>query len=317
MFSLFKKKRKRLSHDASHRRLLLSGKIASRQVRLLEHLQDLASAEFSVTSQWGEDGIVEWLCHWLPEIPRSFIEIGVGDYTEANTRFLLENRGWRGLIVDSNSEQIDQVRTQDVFWRHDLHALAAFVTAENINELIARAGVFGEVGLLSLDIDGNDYWVLDKIDVVNPAILIVEINTSFGDRHALTIPYTPLFNRLKVHSSGQYFGASIRAMIRLAAYKGFRFIGTTSSGVNAFFVRDDLSEPVLKRIGEIRAYAGRHRDSRDRNGSLTFMSPERCADLARELPVVNTESGATESLESFFPLYSTMWLDRGSATIAG
>ena len=316
MLGLLKRKKKRLSHDALHRQLLLSGKIASRQVQLLQHLQDLASAEFSVTSQWGEDGIVEWLCHWLPQIPRTFIEIGVGNYTEANTRFLLENRGWRGLIVDANAEQLDQVRTHDVFWRHDLNAVAAFVTAENLNELIARAGLFGEIGLLSLDIDGNDYWVLSKIDVVSPAILIVEVNTSFGDRHALTIPYTPGFDRRTAHSSGQYFGASIRAMIQIAAHKGFRFVGTTSSGVNAFFVRDDLAEPILKRIGEIRAYAGRHRDSRDRNGSLTFMSPERSADLARDLPVVNTASGATVPLESLFPLYTTAWLDRGSAAIA-
>src|SRR5262245_31604250 len=85
------------------RQLFLTGQIACGQVRQLDRLTTLADAEFRVTSQWGEDGIIEWLCHMLPGIPHSFVEFGVEHYQEANTRFLLQNRNWRGLIIDGDS----------------------------------------------------------------------------------------------------------------------------------------------------------------------------------------------------------------------
>lgn len=289
------------------RQLLLSGQIASRQVRQLDRVATLADAEFRVTSQWGEDGIIEWLAHKLPGIDRSFIEFGVENYTEANTRFLLQNRGWRGLIIDGNPDHMARVRAEQISWMHDIVAVASFVTAENIDDLIRSNGFGGELGILSVDIDGNDYWVLSAIKSVNPAILIVEFNGVFGDLHAITVPYDAAFERLKAHHSGQYFGASLAAVVRLAGEKGYRFLGTNSNGVNAFFVRDDLAAPVLASIGEVRSWPARHRDSRDANGVLTHVRGIAKAGLIKHLPVVEVASGKTVALESLFPLYSPAW----------
>ena len=250
------------------RNLHLNGQIACMNVRRMDKIRNLADVEFRVTSQWGEDGIIEWLCHKLPNIDRSFIEFGVENYGEANTRFLLQNRGWSGLVIDGNPVYMENVRNETLHWMFDIVAYSAFITAENINDIITKNGFSGDLGILSVDIDGNDYWVLKAIECVNPAILIAEFNGILGNRHAITIPYDPSFERLSAHYSGQYFGASIKAMISLAEERGFSFVGTNSNGVNAFFVRNDLAEPILSSIGEVKAWPARHRDSRDDKGKF-------------------------------------------------
>lgn len=289
------------------RQLFLSGQIAARQVRQLDRIGTLADAEFRVSSQWGEDGIIEWLCHKLPGIDRSFVEFGVENFTEANTRFLLQNRGWRGLVIDGSSDHMAHLRNEQLYWMHDLVAVSAFVTAENIDTLIRDNGFAGELGILSVDIDGNDYWVLKAIQSVRPAILICEFNGVLGDRHAITVPYDPAFERLKAHHSGQYFGASLAAIVRLATEKGFTFVGTNSNGVNAFFVRGDLAAPVLAAIDHVKSWPARHRDSRSAEGGLTFTRGAAKAELIRKLPVVDVVTGRTHALEELMPLYGPEW----------
>ena len=296
-----------VSKNLLDRQLLLSGQLASFEVRKLDRVQTLADAEFRVTSQWGEDGIIEWLCHKLPGIDRSFVEFGVENYGEANTRFLLTNRGWKGLIFDGNATYMEALKADPIYWMFDLNAKGAFITKDNINDLIREAGFDGDLGILSVDIDGNDYWVLEAIDCVKPAIIICEYNAVLGDLHAITIPYQADFDRLSAHFSGQYFGTSIAALKELAKKKGYSFVGTNSNGVNAFFVRDDLAEPVLSSIAEVKAWPARHRDSRDPHGTLTFTRGAARADLVKTLPVRNLANGTDQSIESLYPLYSDAW----------
>jgi hypothetical protein len=136
------------SMDRLDRSLLLQGRLASLQLSSRARMNSLADVEFRVSSQWGEDGIIEWLCQKIPDVPRSFIEFGVENFSEANTRFLIENRGWRGLVMDANDEHMRGLRDQPLYWRHDLTAVAALVTAENINTLITEHGFAGELGIL-------------------------------------------------------------------------------------------------------------------------------------------------------------------------
>ena len=296
-----------VSQDILDRNLYLSGQIASQRVRDMDRIGSLADVEFRVYSQWGEDGIIEWLVSRLPGIERSFVEFGVENFGEANTRFLLRNRGWRGLVMDGTAANMAHVRSQALHWMHDLVAVDAFVTAENINELITTNGFAGELGILSVDIDGNDYWVYKAIDCVNPAIVILEFNGVLGDRHAISTPYDPAFERLKAHHSGQYFGASITAMVSLAKEKGYTFVGTNSNGVNAFFVRDDLAPAITASIDRIVSWPSRHRDSRDGNGVLTFTRGTQKAEQIAGLPVHNFENGTLQSIKSLMPLYSDHW----------
>lgn len=299
--------------ERAERALLLQGRIAAQLLALRlqapgARLGCLADAEFRVSSQWGEDGIIEFLCQCLPGLPRSFVEFGVGDYREANTRFLLEHRGWRGLVMDSDGGHMAALRTQALHWRHDLVALQATVTAETVAALVDGAGFGPEPGLLSVDIDGNDYWVLQALDGLRPGIVVCEFNGLFGDLQAVSIPYRPDFDRLQAHHAGQYFGCSLAALQGLWTARGYRFVGTGSAGVNAFFVRGDLAEPVLARLEAVRAWAPGHRDSRGLDGGLDFVRGLDRLALVAEMPVVALESQALVALGELAPLYSDAFL---------
>ena len=148
--------------------LELAGRQACWQLAQRRSIDTLADVELRVFSQWGEDGIIEWLIQQLPIEHETYIEVGVGGYLEANTRFLMANRNWRGLIVDS-SDDLKQVPNAQYYWRHDLTCGVEFVTRDNLDALFAKYGFSGEIGLLSLDIDGNDYWVFERMGSVRPA----------------------------------------------------------------------------------------------------------------------------------------------------
>ena len=297
-----------LTTNYVERQLLLQGKQAAWQVRKLKELEALSDAEFSVFSQWGEDGIIDWLAQYVPVDAKIFVEFGVANYLESNTRFLLQNRNWRGLVMDGSAANIARIRQEQLYWRHDLQAKQAFITHDNINQLIAEAGIKGDIGILSVDIDGNDYWVLEAIDVVHPRILICEYNPILGDTQQVVVPYKANFERFEAHHCGLYFGTSIAALRALAKSKGYQFVGTCSNGINAFFVRDDVYPAIAERIRDKRAYPSRHRDSRDAAGQLTFTGGTGRLSLIEHLPVVEISSGRESTLSSLKPLYSDAWL---------
>ena len=294
--------------DLAERSLFLQGQMAAKSMDPEKRLTCLADAEFRVYSQWGEDGIVEWLVAHVDVPNDRFVEFGVETFKEANCRFLLQNRNWKGLVLDGSESNMAALRAQSFYWMHDLTERAAFVTAENINGLIAEAGFDGPLGILSVDIDGNDYWVWQAITCVNPAIVICEANPVLGDLHPVTVPYDPSFWRFDAHHSGLYFGASIAALRHLATEKGYRFVGTSSTGINAFFVRDDLAPPVLALLAEVKAFPPRHRDSRGTDGRLSYVSGLKRFDLIAGLPVVNVITGETASLGDLGMPYSEEWL---------
>lgn len=294
--------------EALERLLLLNGRIACRQLPRQQPIGALADVEFRVFSQWGEDGIIEWLVDHVAVPSTTFVEFGVETFREANCRFLLLNRNWRGLVMDGSADSMAALRREPLYWRHELTAAAAFVTAENINDLLTANGAAGPLGLLSIDIDGNDYWVWKAITAVEPAIVVCEYNPVLGDRAPVAVPYDPAFTRFRGHHSGLYFGASIGALRHLAEQRGYAFLGTNSNGINAFFVRRDLAGPALALIGEARAYPARHRDSRNTQGELDYTAGLRRFELIRHLPVVDVRTGATLTLGDVGQPYSERWL---------
>ena len=201
-------------------------------------LQNIHFAEFKVFSQWGDDGIINFLCNYLDIENKIFVEFGVENYTECNTKFLLVNDNWSGLVFDGSKEHIEEIKRNTIYWKHDLKASAEFITAENINQLLTENGLTGEIGLLHIDIDGNDYWVWKEINVIEPTIVIVEYNSVFGKENAWTIPYNPLYQRKNGHFSNLYYGTSLLALVNLANAKGYKFVGCNSNGNNAYFVKE-------------------------------------------------------------------------------
>lgn len=253
--------------------MLLLGRSLAEKNRAASDSASLSSFEFKVFSQWGEDGIIQHLIHQI-EIPNKvFIEFGVQDYTEANTRFLLINDNWSGLIIDSGKSDINFIKRDDIYWRYELKAVHSFITRDNINQLIAQNIKEKDIGLLVVDIDGNDYWVWKAIDAVKPRIVICEYNGIFGCENFITIPYEEKFIRSKKHSSNLYWGASLPALCLLAQEKGYVFVGCNSNGNNAFFIRNDVCR--LPGLDYKKGFVmPKFRESRGRDYQLTHLSGE-------------------------------------------
>ena len=291
------------------RALMLQGRAAARDQAKGQRISDLRAVEFSVFSQWGEDGIIEWLVAQLQLPNHRFIEFGVESFVEANCRFLLQNRNWKGLVMDGSELNIQRLRASKLHWMHDLTAKSAFITAENINALIEEVGFAGPLGLLSIDIDGNDYWVWKAISVVDPAIVICEYNAILGDTRSIVVPYAPDFRRLEAHHSGLYYGASIMALRELAAEKGYTCLGSNANGINAFFVRNDLAKTLLPLIAEQKAFPSHHRDSRGPDGKLTFARGLNRLALISDMPVIDIKTGDELLLGGIAAPYSEAWLE--------
>lgn len=254
---------------------------------------DLKANEFRVYSQFGEDGILQFLFRHIPVANKMFVEFGVEDYRECNTRFLLVNNRWSGLVMDGSEDNMAKLKADPVYWRYNLKALQAFVTVDNINQILSDNGVEGEIGLLSIDIDGNDYWVWEAITVVRPTVVVIEYNYRFGTEDAVVVPYDKAFDKNCAHPSAVYYGASLRALCHLAQRKGYLFVGCSSGGVNAFFVREDKKPEAVRQVSVEDGYVeGQHAEVQDPNGTPMFgvklvkMPLEEQKRLLMDLPLV-------------------------------
>jgi hypothetical protein len=269
---------------------LLLSQLHIDRIKNAERFSTLADTEFRAFSQFGEDGIIQHLIHSIPILENSFLEFGVENYTEANTRFLLINDQWRGLVLDGSEHNIEYIQKDDLYWRHDITAKCLFVTRVNINEILSSSGFVGDIGLLSIDIDGNEYWVWDAIDVVTPRIVICEYNSIFGAEHAVTIPYDEKFDRSEAHYTQLYFGVSLAALCSLAEQKEYDFVGCNSAGVNAFFIRKDLKHDLPTFSATEGFVQSSVLQSRDSAGNLSFLSGNDRIDCIKDLPLHNIKT---------------------------
>lgn len=274
--------------------LILQGQIRAEQILQRGFLDTLADAEFSVFSQWGEDGIISWLIDTVQPKSTTFVEFGVEDYRESNTRYLLSSRSWSGLVIDGSTANISSIRADDIAYKYDLQTCSAFIDRDNVADLISSAGFDSQLGILSVDIDGVDYWVLEKIPY-SAAIVIVEYNQVFGDA-PISVPYDPSFVRLRKHYSGMYWGASLSAFRHLLEGRGYEFVGTNRAGTNAFFVHTAFSGALSQKLRRRHEWDCRMREVRNPDGSLAFKTYNESKSLISGLPVVDVISGEVVKL---------------------
>ena len=201
------------------------------------------------------------------------------------------NNNWTGLVMDGSKVNIDFIKSEDIYWRYDLTAVQAFIDRENINDLIAGNGFGGRVGILSIDLDGNDYWIWESISVVDPVIVISEYNSVFGDRHALTIPYDPGFQRTRAHYSNLFWGCSLKALCLLAAKKGYVFVGSNANGNNAYFVRSDKLGRIRPQTVATGYVKSKFRESRSPNGELSYLAGEERLRAISDMTIYDVEQG--------------------------
>ncbi len=212
-------------------------------------LPSLDETGFRVFSQFEEDGKLLFIFSILGMTHKTFVEIGSDDGVNSNSANLYFNFGWHGLFIDGNPRSIKRGTRFFARYPHPWFYKPAFVcarvTQENVNDLIGNAGYTGEIGLLSIDIDGNDYWVWEALTVVEPQVVIIETHNEFGMNN-IVVPYDADYSFPGRHSV--YHGASPVAMTRLAQKKGYRLVGANELGFNFIFVRKGLAEKELPEV---------------------------------------------------------------------
>ena len=204
---------------------------------------------FRVFSQYEEDGKLLYIFSIIGMQNKTFVEIGSDDGINSNCANLALNFGYHGLFLDGNPKAIKRgKRFYSKYphpWMYQPKFTCAKVTAENINELIKTADLEGDIDLLSIDIDGNDYWVWKAIEQVTPNVVIIETHVEFGMRN-IVVPYDPDYVYPGKHPV--YHGASPIAMINLARSKGYRLVGANELGFNFIFVKNGLGEEHLPEV---------------------------------------------------------------------
>jgi hypothetical protein len=257
--------------------------------------KNLKDYEFKVFSQWGEDGIIQHLINVIEIKNKTFIEFGVEDFSESNCRFLMMKDDWQGFVIDGSKRNIEKLKKSYYFWKHDLKAIDAFIDRENINDLLSKSAFDGDLGILSIDVDGNDYYIFEAIKNFQPRIIICEFNSLFGASRKISVPYDPHFVRSSAHFSNLYAGASLGAISCLAEKKGYALVGTNSSSNNAFFVRKDLLNNRLGALTpQIAFSASNFREARNKNADLSWLTYDERVNLLKGMPVFNIENYSCE-----------------------
>lgn len=227
-------------------------------------LPAFADVGFRVHSQNDEDGVLLFVFALLGFTNRVLVEIAAGDGVECNGANLIVNHGFSGLLFEGDTHLVEIGRA---FYERRLgpgalhpRFVGEWVTRENVNTLVERnmfAGGLppsGEIDLLSLDLDGNDYWVLEALTCVAPRVIVCEFNAAWGAERALTIPYDPRFRAYL--EPVPYMGASLPAFVKLLRGRGYRLVGVERLGFNAVFVKGGLVPDLLPERSAAECLAG-------------------------------------------------------------
>lgn len=237
------------SHTRESQLLLM---MAYRQAAAKGQLPGFNEIEFRTFSQNGEDGILWYIFSLAGTTNKMVVEICAGDGVQCNAANLIVNHGWTGLLVDGQAENVAKgqafYRSHPDTFTYPPRFVQAWVDAEGANDLVSGNGFGGEIDLLSLDIDGIDYWLWKALTAVRPRVVVAEIQAVWGDSRSVTVPYRSDFRAEYIDGFGVYSGASLPAFVKLARSKGYRLVGTQRYGFNAFFLRDDVGQDIFPEV---------------------------------------------------------------------
>lgn len=218
-------------------------------------LPSLDEVHFRAHSQNGEDGVLLYLFSLIGTTNKKVLEVCAGDGKTCNSANLIINHGWEGFLFDGEEQNVNsgvefyQSCSDTSFWPPKIQH--AWITRDNINELVSSLNLSGEIDLLSLDIDGNDYWIFEALDVVQPRVVIAEYQQAWGPDVAVTQRYEEDYSKQhhQAEVSGPVFeGASLAALVKLADAKGLRLVGHERKCFNAVFMRKGLAEDIFPTV---------------------------------------------------------------------
>jgi hypothetical protein len=232
------------------------------QIMLAQRFQDLVKrnealpafrdVEFRTFSQNGEDGILLLLFSVVGTTNRTLLDLGCGNGLVANTTNFLVYHGWNGLLLDGDENNVKMAREffgrcrETSGWPPTV--AQEWLDVESINQVVARHGLEGSIDLLSIDIDGTDYWIWEALQQVQPRVVVLEYLDILGPERAWTVPYRRDFVGEHDEAGLRYGGASLAAFVKLGRRKGYRLIGCQQYGYNAFFMRNDVSPALFPEV---------------------------------------------------------------------
>lgn len=229
--------------------LMVSYKLLSKDNN---HRLNFSDIGFQCYSQHEEDGILLFVFSLIGTTNKKAVEICAGNGIECNTANLIINHRWLALLVDGVVKNTEAAKafysknSNSMYWPPTI--TNEWITRDNVNEIIKSAGFQGEIDLLSLDIDGNDYWIWKAIDVINPRVVVLEYNHLAGPDRVITVPYDPYFKAEFTQYGSDYAGASLSAFVSLGKEKGYRLVGTNAISTNAVFIRNNIDHDWLPEI---------------------------------------------------------------------
>ena len=244
-------------------------------------IKKLFEVDYKIFSQNGEDGILDYILYQLGIQKPKFLEIGVGDYSECNTRFIFERCSSKGTIIDSLDNLDEKVKKNVLLWKGELNIINKSINSENILKILNENDTLNQLDLFSLDIDGIDYWILEKMPQNFSKIAVLEYNPLFGAELEITVPNIDNFS----------IGMSLKAAINLMDKKNFYFIGTNLFRNNAFFVsKDFIKEKFFKDLEVNDIYNStdaNFTESRDENGNLNYLKSKKRIEKILDCEVVD------------------------------
>jgi hypothetical protein len=215
----------------------------------LDYCLGFENSGLRVYSQDDLDGRLLYLFSAIGFTNKIGIDLACGHPEGSNLANLILNWDWDGLLLDANKDAINQ--TINFYTEHPSSATFppvvsnSWVTKENINNTLKDNNIPSDIDLLSLDVDGIDYWLFEALTVTSPRVLVVEY-LDFWENESVTIPYSPQFDRFELHED--FFGASLPAWVKLCKKKGYRLIGSTNWGFNAIFVKNDIGTNIFPTV---------------------------------------------------------------------
>ena len=267
-------------HPATLRTLYNEVSATNRGVqKLLEHsYRELARRQSAPSlfdvglrcfSQSEEDGLLLYVFSLIGTTNKKVVEICAGDGIECNAANLIIHHGWRGLLVDGDEQNIIRgrrfyARCRDTFFYPPFFA-HTWITAENANKVVLEHGFGGDIDLLSLDLDGMDYWIWKSLTCVQPRVVILEFTSRWGPYRAVTIPYQPDF-RANWDRMPWCYGASLAAFVKLGRERGYRLVGTNWHGFNALFLRSDVGVDLFPEVSPVECF--------ERTPFLNYWTPD-------------------------------------------
>ncbi len=217
-----------------------------------EEMPSFKDVGFKVHSEFEEDGILLYIFSIIGTTNKRVVEICAGDGINCNAANLIINHGWEGLLFDGEKHSIEKgtefYSKNPSTFLHPPLLIHAWLTKDNINNLILENGFSGEIDLLSMDIDGNDYYMMDSINEIRPRVIICETQNVIPSHLALTIPYKEDFYFKDGKQNEDFRSVSLLAMQILLKNKGYRLIGSHRFGFNAIFMLNDIGKEIFPEV---------------------------------------------------------------------